>query len=34
MKALAVLILMASPTMADDLVTFQSPTGNIHCNIY
>jgi hypothetical protein len=34
MKALFALILMASPALADDLVTFQSPTGNIHCNIY
>jgi opacity protein-like surface antigen len=38
MKALLALTqslaFLASPALADDLVTFQSPTGNIHCNIY
>lgn len=27
-------ILIAGPTWADDYVSFQSPTGNIHCAIY
>lgn len=30
----AIPLLLASPAMADDYVTFQSPTGNIHCAIY
>ena len=27
-------ILMTSPAMADDYVSFRSPTGNIHCALY
>lgn len=34
MKALACLLLLASPAAADDYLAFQSPTGNIHCAIY
>lgn len=34
MKALACLLLLASPAVADDYLAFQSPTGNIHCAIY
>jgi len=34
MKSLAVFVaLAASPAFADDLIQFQSPTGNIHCMI-
>ena len=33
MKALACLLLLAGPALADDYVGFQSPTGNIHCGI-
>lgn len=33
MKALACLLLLAGPALADDYFAFQSPTGNIHCMI-
>jgi hypothetical protein len=34
MKRIALLLcLFASPALADDLIFFQSPTGNIHCMI-
>jgi hypothetical protein len=35
-KACAVLtlLLVASPALGDTFITFQSPTGNIHCMIY
>jgi hypothetical protein len=33
-KAIFALALLAAPAAADDYVSFQSPTGNIHCAIY
>ncbi|MGL4238515.1 DUF6636 domain-containing protein [Tabrizicola sp.] len=27
-------VCLAGPALANDLLTFQSPTGNIHCSIY
>jgi len=34
MKSLALLVaVVATPALADDLLFFQSPTGNIHCLI-
>ena len=32
--AAALVMLLASPALADDYVSFQSPTGNIHCGIF
>ncbi len=29
--AVAVILCAASPVLAGDFITFQSPTGNIHC---
>lgn len=34
MRALLVLLLTASPALADDMFLFQSPSGNIHCAIF
>jgi hypothetical protein len=34
MTALLPLLLLASPAAADDYLTFQSPSGNIHCGLY
>lgn len=35
MKAVfSVVLLAATPALADDYIGFQSPTGNIHCAIY
>jgi hypothetical protein len=34
LKAIFSLFLLVSPAAADDYVSFQSPTGNIHCAIY
>jgi hypothetical protein len=28
------LVVLASPAAADEYLTFQSPTGNIHCGLY
>lgn len=33
-STIALVLLIASPALADDYVGFQSPTGNIHCAIY
>ncbi len=32
--ALCAVLFLAAPALADDYISFQSPTGNIHCGLY